>query len=1389
MLTWPQFRDGVIDGNYPKVPAPAGGAMPGEFDGFDEPTEEVKRSFAHGLLEASGFGTGQEVDRNDIVKPTDALHKHLPPRLYFWPQEGRAHWTILVEFEQTGRELLQQPLFRSERGQQGLEEVAYRAIQGVLAAFESGGEQKRGGAVKKGPQTETLVVVSIPDDRRAKPGSTEPLPRLVYFGTRSTETNSLEVFVLKEEARQWDAALRDEHFKQVHARHFSKLGEAKWQDAFVTGPERKLAEDLRSAAQKNPTDEDALKRKMRELLDQLAHSYGLKRRKENNNECVSLKDLEPGHALGVPIAKARTKNFVNPLKGVAIYDAEERLRGFMLYIVDATADRAAIQASMKANNRLHNVLVLYPGEKDPEIEVWQGQTVLRGKLLQGGRLSNFDGDGGIVQLLSRFLAVSESAIESDKKLAEELAARANTLKDLALDELNREIAADGGPLKTLHETFSAALATLTPEKFADAYAQAITYGMLSARWLSSERTDLLFTRKNLPKLLPATSPFLRKLYSELVVAKFDSSLQWLLDELVSLLARTDVDRVFKGATDPAIHFYEDFLNAYDPGLRQRMGVYYTPKEVVNYIVRAAHQCVIDGFGLPLGLADATKWGAYAKAKGIPKPEGIKDDDYVVQILDPAVGTGTFPLRVLEVIFETMTREWAALPEEEQAGNWKKYVHEHLLPRVNAFELMMAPYIVCHLRLGLALEKGLARDSGRSVDIWGYHFAEDDRLRVFLTNTLEMRGARGDQGKTFAAAVAEEANRAQTLKDSGGVSVVVGNPPYDAVSGADPGTGAWVQNGQVRGRESTQSLFKDLQDVLRANNVNFSQDAHLYNLFAYFLRWCGWRLFESRGSAPAVVGMITPTAWLDADSFMGLRKFARRDADQIWCVDLGGEGRGAVASGDNIFGILTAVGVSITARSRSKAQSPSAPVHYIRLDGGAKEKLDQIDALAAEPFTASWGLAAPGDVASFVPPAGGAEWLDLPSLADVFPWQQPGCKFGRTWPIAPHRDALVARWKRLVSSTATERPILFVTAEAGRKITTKVGDLPTLVSLKEGAPHRPIVRYGYRSFDRQWAFDDPRMAKTESPSLWRARSERQVFLTSLMTKEPSAGPMLVASAHVPDLDYFCGRGGKDVIPLYRDGDAEFPNVAKGLLRALGKALGLESSPSPEDLAAYTYALLSSPRYQNRFAAGLANKEGPRVPLTRSADLWRKAVATGERLLWLHTFAERFQSAAAKRGASVPEVDGLAWSPDVTKMPEGTGELDYDADSRTLIVGNGRVSGVRPEVWDFKVSGMPVVYKWLGYRTKRGTGRAASEDKELDKIRLTTWPQEWSDELLDLLRVLTLTVEMQPAQAALVDAICEGPLVPASALPQPEEWQRKVPIDDDADAQQNFLKGKK
>ena len=310
----------------------------------------------------------------------------------------------------------------------------------------------------------------------------------------------------------------------------------------------------------------------------------------------------------------------------------------------------------------------------------------------------------------------------------------------------------------------------------------------------------------------------------------------------------------------------------------------------------------------------------------------------------------------------------------------------------------------------------------------------------------------------------------------------------------------------------------------------------------------------------------------------------------------------------------------------------------------------------------------------------------------------------------------------------------------------------------------VQRYGYRSFDRQWVVLDNRLCDRPRPGLQRAYGPRQVHLTSLLTKVLGEGPAAVVTHLLPDMDAFCNRGGRDIIPLWQDPAGTKPNVTTGLLAALAARYG--TAVSAEDLLAYCYALLATPRYVARFWEELTIP-GPRVPLTRDTGLFAEAAALGRRLIWLHTYGERMVPEGAMPGRIA---QGVARSKVGTPAapqdyPESYG---YDAANHMLHVGKGVFSHVRPEVWEFSVSGLEVVKSWLGYRMRKPSGRRSSP---LDDIRPTSW--QFDGELLDLLWVLDATVDLLPRAGALLDQVLKGELFRADELPVPTTQDRAGP----------------
>ena len=312
----------------------------------------------------------------------------------------------------------------------------------------------------------------------------------------------------------------------------------------------------------------------------------------------------------------------------------------------------------------------------------------------------------------------------------------------------------------------------------------------------------------------------------------------------------------------------------------------------------------------------------------------------------------------------------------------------------------------------------------------------------------------------------------------------------------------------------------------------------------------------------------------------------------------------------------------------------------------------------------------------------------------------------------------------------------------------------------GLPPR-VEPYAFRTFDREWVIADSRVGDRISPELWRAHGPKQAYITSFLTEIVGTGPTAVAVAAVPDLHHFRGSfGGKHVIPLYRDVEATQPNVTGGLIERIA---GVHSSGvTAERLFAYAYTLLAQPAYVERFWDEL-EQPPPRLPITKDASLFGRVSDLGERLLNLHTYGERFRGPG--RGDTPPGEARCTKEVPPVPLPEGH---SYDAETRTLHVGDGEFAPVSREVYGYSISGFHVVKSWLDRRKRDRSGRKSSP---LDEIRPERW--EFAEELLQLLWVLEETVRLQPDGAALLDEVCASDVFTADELPTPTDAERQPP----------------
>lgn len=936
-----------------------------------------------------------------------------------------------------------------------------------------------------------------------------------------------------------------------------------------------------------------------------------------------------------------------------------------------------------------------------------------------------------------------AALASASELVRRMAETAHGLREGLEAALSHE---DGvGPITTLLEEIRRELANVDEERFADMCAQTLVYGALTSRITDPEG----FGASPVLTAVPLANPFLASFFEQVhdQVAALDLDAESLAG-MIADLRETDVEAILDqfGATaaggDPVIHFYENFLAEYDSGIRAEVGAFYTPQPVVECIVSLVDSALRDRIGLEQGVADDATWAEVCERTGFEVPDDVDPNAGFVSVLDPATGTGTF-------LVEWLRRSRESWTGASSKAAWDSFVHANVLPNMRALEIMLAPYAIAHLKVALEA---------------GSEGAQDLSASILLTDTLELPGP--VQTLEGLDPVAREGQRAADVKQRGRPTIVVGNPPYRRVTRGE--TGGWVANGEG----SRPALMQDVIDEAN-ERVIFSAVASLYNLYVYFWRWSIWKVFEQVGKAPGVVAFITASSWLDGPGFVGLRELARRVCSEVWIVDLGGDNRGAHPE-ENVFAIETPVAITVLVRAAPVPAEGEPRILYQKLHGTRQEKLAAL--AGVQPPTSApqgWTPVPSRNGRGFRPPSGDDAWASMPALTDLFPWQQPGAMYNRTWPIAPDRTTLERRWRAfLAAESAERRSELFPDPNSGRKVTTRVGVRPTLASLADDAAPEAEAAYQWRAFDRQWTFQDPRLAKTESPALWQSRSEEQVFFATLAAQPLGQGPALLAFIHPPDKHVFRGSyGGKDIIPLFRDSSTDRPNITEGLLSRLADRLsanGEAMSVTPKDLAAYVYGLLAGAGYQERFADALDDRV-IRVPLSADRGLFREVVTLGRRVLWLHT---RRPWAKPDRGDGHHPLteSGVEWVDPVTVLPQSRDDIRFDAEEAVLRVGDGVVRGVRQGVWEFSVTGWPVVRRWLEQRTARGRGKRTSE---LDSIRPEMWAPEWNDELLDLLRTLTLMLDLRPEQDDLLERVLAGPLIRAEALPVPTQAERTVP----------------
>lgn len=923
-----------------------------------------------------------------------------------------------------------------------------------------------------------------------------------------------------------------------------------------------------------------------------------------------------------------------------------------------------------------------------------------------------EGAQQLAELLQSFFAENIPVISSPKELATRMAALARLIRSII-----GKTFAEEGERGTLHEQMEGfrkvLLHDLTAEQFGDMYAQTICYGLFAARCNS---TGANFTRTHAAYDLPKTNPFLRRLFAHIAGPELDERIVWAVDNLAELLNRADIAAIlqdFGRATrqeDPVVHFYETFLGAYDQKMREARGVYYTPEPVVSYIVRSVDAILKKDFKLSDGLADASKI-KLTRPKKIGK--GTETfETHKVQILDPATGTGTFLYSAIGQIYQTFAGN---------KGMWPGYVQENLLPRLYGFELLMAPYAVAHMKLGLLLRET------------GYDFSSDERLRVFLTNTMEeaheMTGL-----PLFTQWLADEATSANQVKKETPVMVVLGNPPYSYES---ENTGAWISHlirnyYQVDGRKLDERNPKGLQDD-----------------YVKFIRFAQWRI-EQTGYG--VLAFVTNHGYLDNATFRGMRQSLMQSFDDIYLLDLHGNSNKKEKAPDggkdeNVFDIQQGVAIGLFVK-RGKVQDKPAQVYHADLYGTREIKYV---GLAENDMTSTgWQTLHPQSPFYLFVPQNTVllpEWEQGWKVTDVMLVNSVGIVTSRD-DLSIHfipqgAKGVISEFAKLPAETAREK---FNLGNDSRDWQVELAQADLRQAQLDYDQPDKIT---YRPFDNRFTYYTGRSRGFHSmprPAVMgHMRRENLALIASRMSKgEPFAhifatrfisekillsAKTSINSFHFPLYLYSTAKA-----DLFDDSTAggRRPNLAPEFIADFSARLQLDFVPDecgdlrktfgPEDVFHYAYAVFHSPTYRSRYAEFL-KIDFPRLPLTRDVALFRSLCDLGKELVALHLMEQLPKLETCYPEAGDNTVDGLRYTEPASGMP-----------GRVWINQKQYFDNVPPKVWGFHIGGYQVCQKWL----KDRKGRQLSYD---DLIHYR-----------GIVAVLARTIELQ---TAIDEAIGEWP----------------------------------
>ncbi|TGL58566.1 type ISP restriction/modification enzyme [Leptospira jelokensis] len=880
----------------------------------------------------------------------------------------------------------------------------------------------------------------------------------------------------------------------------------------------------------------------------------------------------------------------------------------------------------------------------------------------------------LINLIQEFCHYKGQTITSSQMLAKFMAKKARMLDGiiesaLQLDIKNREKSSLWDQMEAFKKVL---IHDIEPKAFADIYAQTIAYGMFAARF--HDKTLETFSRQEAAELIPKSNPFLRSLFGYIAGPEIDDRIKWVVDSLAEIFRSADVASLLKDfgrstqTQDPIIHFYETFLAEYDPALRKAKGVYYTPRPVVNFITRSIDEILKSEFEISDGIADHSMIDVQIKEPGEKK--AVKKKLHKVQFLDPATGTGTFLAELISLVKHKF---------DGQEGIWSNYVENHLIPRMHGFEILMASYAMAHLKIEMLLHQT------------GFKPSKNQRLKVFLTNSLEEYHE--DDGTLFALArwLSEEARHANDVKRDAPVMIVFGNPPY---SGESSNKGEWIM-----------SLMEDYKkepggvEKLKERNPKWINDDYVK-----FIRY-GQHFIEKNEFG--ILAFINPHGFLDNPTFRGMRWNLLKTYDKIYTIDLHGNSKKKEKSPDgsldeNVFDIQQGVSINFFIKTGKKKPKELAKVFHFDLFGKRDEKynflsintLNKIQFLEIEKNKPNY---------FFVPKEYSAqlEYDKGFSIHEIFSINSAG--------IVTARDEFTIHFT-IQDLKQTIEEFIELDDDAGRSkfnLGKDVRDWSVSGAKNDlknsGLDFSNIVKITYRPFEYRYTYYSGItkgfhcMPRAEVMKHLFKKDNISLICPKQVPEKEQAGAFV--SKFIAGHKTFSAYNINYVFPLYIYPDFKNPeligagkrkpNLNMDIVLEIANNLGLtfsdekestKDSFAPMDLFDYIYAILHSQVYRKTYKEYFKS-DFPRIPYPSDKKVFWELVNLGGELRELHLLEslklEKFVTKYPKAGSNL--IDDLTYS-----------------EGYVYINSEQFFTGISDFIWNFSIGGYQPAQKWLNDR---------------------------------------------------------------------------------------------